>query len=103
MKTLLFLFPILLLACSSGESVPPGDAESAPPVTMPAPGQQPRPVISGGIEYDLLELDDLREVTGCTFLLRPENEASGRYVYGFNYGEGPQREDLAVLFKRWKS
>ena len=33
--------------------------------------------------------NQLREVEGCTYLLWPKNGTSERYVYGFNYGEGP--------------
>ena len=89
MKTLLTVLPLLLLCCSSGDDVPPGDATSAPPVTRPAPGQGPQPAVSGDVSYTLMDLNDLRDVEGCTFLLWPENEESGHYVYGFNYGEGP--------------
>ena len=89
MKTLLQLFPLLLLACTAGEDVPPGEATSAPPVTRPAPGVTPQPATSGNLDYRLMSLEELREVEGCTFLLWPEDESAGHYVYGFNYGEGP--------------
>ena len=89
MKTLLHLIPLFLLACSAGEDLPPGDAASAPPVTRPAPGVTPQPVSSGDLDYRLMSLEELREVSGCTFLLWPEYESAGHYIYGFNYGEGP--------------
>ncbi|PPK87270.1 hypothetical protein CLV84_0208 [Neolewinella xylanilytica] len=89
MKTLFCLIPLLFFACGPGAELPPGDVESAPPATQPAPGATPQPEVSGDIDYSLLTPGQLREVEGCTYLFWPENGTSDRYVYGFNYGEGP--------------
>ncbi|WP_116126325.1 hypothetical protein [Lewinella sp. IMCC34183] len=81
----------LLLACGGADEVQTAGSGTADHTVAPAPGVQPPPPppAAGGESYTLLELSDFREVEGCTVLLWPEDGESGRYVYGFNYAEGP--------------
>ncbi|THH37827.1 hypothetical protein [Neolewinella litorea] len=89
MKFTLLLLPFLLLTSCASEASDATQEGDPDQTSQPAPGTRPQPVVSGGIRYQLMVLDDLRDVKGCTFLLRPEDAEEGLYLYGFNYGEGP--------------
>ena len=88
MRYLQLLILLCLVSCG-GETTNPPPAQEAPRVTAPAPGTAPQNAVSGDLPFTLLGLGDFRSVEGCTVLLRPEGTDAERYVYGFNYAEGP--------------
>lgn len=78
------MLPLLLLACSAGKNLPPGEATSAPPATQPAPGVTPEPIASGDVSYKLMGYDEFRTVEGCMYTFWPEDKTIGQFVFGFS-------------------
>ena len=77
---------LLLLAC--GRTDADQSSVTAPNETSaPAPGVRPEPPATGDVSYQTTTLSDLKEVEGCSVLLKLDDGTEG-YVFGFGYPPG---------------